>query len=73
MLQFRCIAVATVAFLKDQKNDEFAKIIFDPAFEVVRAMLAENPDSPEVLNNIAWLAARCAMHCWTTRSPSATG
>ena len=48
--------------LKTLHRDEAATLLFNPLFDAYNQQLEVDPNDPEVLNNLAWLCARCNEH-----------
>jgi tetratricopeptide (TPR) repeat protein len=56
------VAIDIVSALKHLGREDEARRIFGKFYGNYRKELAEDPHDPEVLNNIAWLCARCDEH-----------
>ncbi len=52
------IVLDVVPALKEINRDADAKKLFEPAYALQAADLADDPASPELLNNLAWFCAR---------------
>jgi tetratricopeptide (TPR) repeat protein len=52
-------ALDLVPYLKERGRADDAKAVFNKAYETANAKLAVDPLSPEQLNEVAWLCARC--------------
>lgn len=48
-----------VPILKEMNRPDDAKAIFERSYEELKQQLANDPTDPELLNNLAWLCARC--------------
>jgi tetratricopeptide (TPR) repeat protein len=54
------IATDAVPALKEIGRPDDARRLFAAAYSIRKSQLAEKPDDPQRMNNVAWLCARCA-------------
>lgn len=53
------VALEVVPLLKELGRAEDARKLLDYAYEPLKKQLDADPENPEVMNNLAWLLARC--------------